>query len=166
MARDEDHRLEQWITAWGDALFRFALAYTHHPEEAQDVAQETFWRLYLSLRRHPQRPITPGWLFTTARHLVVDGWRRRRHETDWFEQPSKDTTAEAEWINRLSVAEVLDRLSPTDRECLIYFYFAQWPVAKIAHALGVSEETVRTRLVRARRHFRKNWEEHNEGPSF
>ena len=71
------------VHEWGDKIAQFALALTHDPDAAQAIAQETFVRLERWHAAHPERPISGGWLYTTARHLIVDQSRRRRPEVSW-----------------------------------------------------------------------------------
>jgi RNA polymerase sigma-70 factor (ECF subfamily) len=158
MAKHQDFGLETWIADWGDALYRYALTYTRDPHDAQDIAQETFWRLYLCLKKTPDQSITPGWLFTTARNLAVDRFRRRRREIPQRTPLNTAQVQDPDLLTAIDVATVLDSLSDQDRECLIYFYFAEWSVDQIATALKIQPQAVRTRLVRARRRFRERWE--------
>lgn len=65
-----------------------------------------------------------AWLFTTARHIVIDEWRARsvRPEvvTDELpEVPSPDGVDEA--MQSLLIAEALDRLTPDHRTVLVVF---------------------------------------------
>jgi len=151
-----------WVAEWGDKIAQFALAFTHDPEAAQDIAQETFLRLEEWHAAHPERQIHGGWLYTTARHLLIDHnrGRRRRPEVPWEggagagqEVPSFETTV----ATRLSVQRTLDGLRPSDRECLFLFYYQEWSIAEIAQHLGVSAVTVRGRLFRARQRFARAW---------
>ena len=63
----------------GDALFSHAVRLTNGDRQrAEDLVQETFLRAW----RHPEvldpsRGSVRSWLFTTARNLAIDAWRRR-----------------------------------------------------------------------------------------
>ena len=50
------------------------------PEEARDVAQETFLRLHASLDRYDERRDFVNWLYRIARNLSIDLLRRRRRQ--------------------------------------------------------------------------------------
>jgi len=54
--------INQWIADWGDTIARFVLSHTHDRQLAQNIAQETFWRIYQWHEHHP--------------HQVVRGRRR------------------------------------------------------------------------------------------
>ena len=151
-----------WVAEWGDKIAQFALAFTHDPEAAQDIAQETFLRLEQWHAAHPQRQVHGGWLYTTARHLLIDRsrGRRRRPEVSWegWEGPDPEASGfETTVATRLSVQRTLDGLPASDRECLFLFYYQDWSIAEIARHLGVTAVTVRGRLFRARQRFAQAW---------
>ena len=48
------------------------------PQEAEDAAQETFWRAYQALRRYDQQRSFVTWLLSIAAHYCIDQQRKRR----------------------------------------------------------------------------------------
>lgn len=62
-------------------VYSLALRMLRVPEDAEDVTQETFVRMFRALDRYdPTRPFT-AWLFTIAARLSIDHIRRRRVKT-------------------------------------------------------------------------------------
>lgn len=116
---------------------------------AQDVVQETLLRAW----RHPEvldpeRGSPRAWLFTTARHIVIDEWRARsiRPEvvTDQLpEVAAPDGVDEAmqSWL----VAAALNRLTPDHRAVLVECFYRGHTVAEAAARLGVPAGTVKSR---------------------
>ena len=96
-------------------------------------------------RRRPLR----AWLYTVARNIVIDEWRRQRtrRETPVAEVPERGTGDDAvdqlllSWV----VAEAITRLSPEHRAVLLECYYRGRPVAEAARRLGVPEGTVKSR---------------------
>ncbi|MFZ5852226.1 MAG: sigma-70 family RNA polymerase sigma factor [Actinomycetota bacterium] len=125
---------------------------------AEDVVQEALLRAW----RHPQvlesgRGSPRAWLYTTARHIVIDQWRARtaRPEVLSDHLPDRAGPDEAEvavrgWL----VAEALDRLQPAHREVLVECYFQGRSVAEVSRHLGVPEGTVKSRTHYALRALR------------
>ena len=125
---------------------------------AQDVVQETMLRAW----RHPEvldgarGPVRP-WLFTVARHIVVDEWRRHRSDRDvpleLGAEAAEDDRTDAvldSWI----VGDALTRLSPDHRAVLEQCYFQGRSTADAARVLGVPEGTVKSRAHYALRALR------------
>lgn len=125
---------------------------------AQDVLQETLLRAW----RHPEvlqpeRGSARAWLFTTARHIVIDEWRARsvRPEVLTDNVPDRATSdgvdeAMQSWL----VAEALDRLSPEHRGVLVECFYRGHTVAEAAERLGVPPGTVKSRTHYALRALR------------
>src|SRR5437016_14187928 len=63
----------------GDALFAYALRMcSGDRQRAEDLVQETLLRAWQHPEAlDPQRGSVRAWLFTTARNLAIDAWRRR-----------------------------------------------------------------------------------------
>ena len=118
------------------------------------MAQETFLRLTVWVRRHPEAEPTLAWLFTVAHNVAVDLWRRHRATPVAAPEVGADSP---DLVQRLAVRAVMERLRARDRLCLWLFYYGDWSVAEIARAQGVPEATVKTRLHRARKRFAAVW---------
>lgn len=148
---------DTWVAAWGDRLTQFAYTYTENWGSAQDVAQETFLRLYRQWQAGP--PVHPGWLFTVARNLCIDA--KRRAEPHPLRGGHADAGEESA-VRRLLVRELLDRLPPRDREVLWLFYYGGLSMAEVAGVLGIPARQVKTGLYRARQRFRALWGDDDE----
>ncbi len=135
----------------GDALYGHALRLTGGDRErAEDLVQETLLRAW----RHPEaldpsRGSVRGWLFTTARNLAIDAWRRRTARvgevvTDSVpERPAPDETDRAleSWL----LSDALRQLSVPHREVLVECFYRGRSVAEAATRLGVPAGTVKSR---------------------
>ncbi len=135
---------------------------------AEDVVQETLLRAW----QHPEALRTGrkdgssvrAWLLTVARHLVIDGERRRRsrpHEVELvagsersLEEPAYDQVLSA-W----EVADALGALSPEHRAVIVELYYRDRSVADAARELGVPQGTVKSRAYYALRALRAACEE-------
>lgn len=130
-------------------LWSFVVSLTGDRVAAQDIVQETLLRAW----RHPE-VLDPasgsprGWLFTVARHLVIDDWRTRRSRLETVtdtvpDVDTADTTDRAlqSWV----VLEALGRLSTDHRAVLAECYYGGRSVADAARTLGIPEGTVKSR---------------------
>lgn len=143
----------------GPALWRFAMRLTGGDRaRAEDVVQETLLRAWRSPRILEAGPdARQAWLFTVARHLVIDEWRsgHARLEIttgDVPERAGRDETDDA--LQTWLVAEALQRLSPEHRQVLVECYFLGRSVADAAEHLGVPAGTVKSRTHYALRGLR------------
>jgi len=148
----QDEPLGILMSRHGDELVRFFLLRSRDPHAAQDLANETFFRIVSKARTfEPKKPFRP-WFFTVALN-VWRGWQRRRKppevplqalpEAAEVEPPS--TSAR----NEERAARLLDQLSDVDREILELRHYEGLKLKEIAKRLGLSPGAVYTRLFRA-----------------
>jgi RNA polymerase sigma-70 factor, ECF subfamily len=163
---DDDAQLLRALHAeHAEALFAHAVRLTNGDRQrAEDLVQETLLRAW----QHPEaldpsRGSVRAWLFTTARHLAIDAWRRRTARVGEVitdsppELPSVDETERA--VESWLVADALARLSPSHREVLVECFYRGRSVAEAAARLGVPTGTVKSRTYYALRSLRLVLEE-------
>jgi len=151
-------------------ILRFLARRVHDHHAAEDLTQETLLRGMLHARklRHPRA--ATAWLLRIAWHVALDWHRRRMRRGDWpptvtrdervalvgepcalLEQEEERRRAEL-WRGRLR--EGLGRLGPLDRVLLIGYHFVGLGCQELALRSGLSRDSVKQRLCRARRRLR------------
>ncbi|MCR5718662.1 MAG: RNA polymerase sigma factor [Oscillospiraceae bacterium] len=118
-----------------DKIFKYCSSRISSRETAEDITQETFLRFL----EHPeyQGKHALQYLYTIARNLCVDTYRKQPEEELPEEIPDTHS-GESEWIDRIALRTVLDRLPPEDREIIVLRYVSELSVADIARIHGVS----------------------------
>lgn len=139
-------------------------------QEAEDLAQDVFLRLYRSRKRYRPRAKFSTWLFHIARNVARNALRRRRRRplqpigdlihsdvavecllTGQSDTPSQPLErAELSHVVRRAMAELLDR----QRMALELQMDADQTYAEIAHELDMSPKAAKSLLYRARTHLR------------
>ena len=130
-------------------VYRYVLAVTRSPDEAEEVTADTFERALRSWAEVPPRPI--AWLLLTARRIATDRWRRARRLTRILAAnnvqansiAAKDPEMDA-WFS--SLAKVL---SPRQQEALVLRYQRDLTDAEIGAVMRLSESGVRSLVARA-----------------
>jgi RNA polymerase sigma-70 factor (ECF subfamily) len=169
--------LNRLIGRWQRPLISFAYRYLQNSADAQDMAAETFVRLYQ--RRMGLRPDTnlPAWLFTTLTNLCHNHHRwKRRHPTVSFGSPSADSGPNGRMPDSIDPAtnelgpdaalaqdESLDALRkaiealPHDlKVSVLLHHYEHLSYREIAAIAKCSERGVETRLYRARLQLRQH----------
>lgn len=128
------------------------------PVIAADLTQETYLRV-AGLSENTTLLNPRAYLFTTARHVLVDHWRsaRTRHEASANETVMARTPDPAPAIDTVLLsreeldilAQAVDALPPRTREVFRLHKFEQLSYAEIAQQLGMARNTVMVHMTRA-----------------
>jgi len=154
------------VEGWRGRVYGFCWRMTGNRATAEDLAQEVFLHLFQVLRRwDPDRPFAP-WMRRVMTNVVLNRLRGRRLPVtsldlrpDGAPLPpdprAEDPLASADRREALAHLRVaMAGLPPTLRTVVALRYTEDLSVAEIADALELPENTVKTRLFRAREALR------------
>jgi len=155
--------------AWGDLVARhtrrvFGLAYRFvgRVDEAEDLTQETFVKVYQNLDRYNETDGSfPTWLMTVARNQAIDHYRRRKEERlrrtdepdgmDTLTSPEEGPHRKMEREERVQMVRRGLRTLPLDlREPLVLCDLQGLPYEEAATILQIPLGTVKSRINRGR----------------
>lgn len=140
----------------GSELVRFFLIRSRDPHAAQDLANETFYRIFSKAWTfEPKKPFRP-WFFTVATN-VFRAWQRRKKPPEVPLEKVAETAEDAPPAEPSdAAARLLEQLSEVDREILVLRHYEGLKLQEIAKRLGLSPGAVYTRLFRALEKLRSN----------
>lgn len=152
---------EPLMRAHQEAIFRLAFLLLGDPDDADDIAQETFVRAWNHLRRFDAaRPLRP-WLLRIAANLAHN---RHRSAGRYLDALLRTFRAEApasgieensvQNIESQQVWQAVRRLNLADQQIIYLRYFLDLPVSETAQIMQVAEGTVKSRLNRALKRLR------------
>lgn len=169
---DED-AFAQLVARHGRRVFTIARHFFRSPETVEDIAQETFTKVYFSLAGYRRGASFEQWVARIAVNNCYDELRRRKKrgeslltelaedDATWLETKLAHVSFERHFSEgeRAHAAEVTDRLlsglSPDDRLILVLLHAEESSVREIAGLLGWSEAKVKIRAFRARHAMRR-----------
>jgi len=149
---------------YGDTIYTMAYRLTGNRDEARDLAQDVFVRVYRNLDRY--RPGTfEGWLYQITKNLFLDRVRRRARvwmeplpDEEW-RQPAESGPGPAEHVDatvlRSDLEIALDELPLVFRTAVVLCDIQGLSYEEIADATGWPIGTVRSRIHRGRRQLRQ-----------
>lgn len=152
---------EELVRTYQGRVYGLALRYLKNPEEARDVAQEAFVRVYRGLDGFDGRRPFPGWLLLVTRNLCIDHVRRRaaRPPVDDVpvepgSEPAASTPSAEDALDsrgrRGLLYRALDRLTPINREIVLLKEIHGLSLEEVARALDIPVGTAKSRSCRAR----------------
>lgn len=141
-----------------------------HPQEAEDLAQEVFLRVYRTRQKYSPKAKFSTWLFTIANNLALNALRdRQRRKALPLEvrESGANVTAPADDraptpnqpMQQQELAEVvrraLDDLNERQRVAVVLNKFEDMGYAEIAEVMGLTTKAVKSLLSRARGRLRE-----------
>ncbi|MEA4846929.1 MAG: sigma-70 family RNA polymerase sigma factor [Clostridiaceae bacterium] len=148
---------ETLIERYKKAIYNTAFRMMGNREEAEDVSQEAFIRMYNSLSRYNPEYKFITWALKITTNLCLDSLRKRKAETvpidEGFEIKDGKDTPEEEYIrqeNQKLVQDAIRSLPDKYREFLILFHNRNLSYQEIMDITGESLTIVKNRLYRAR----------------
>jgi RNA polymerase sigma-70 factor (ECF subfamily) len=146
-------------------VVRLAYRLTRDPDEAKDIAQDSFLRAYRRIEEfRPDRPFA-HWLFVIARNASFDALRRRRRAAAFVSAEAEEVAGELgpeelalrnDEAGRVQAALCL--LPGRYREVLELYYVSGLRYREIADELAIPLGTVKTYIARAKRRLRTELE--------
>ena len=173
VARGNSAALEVLYDRYASIILGISLKVTGDQALAEDVLQETFWRVWQSAATYqPQLGSFTGWLFRIARNLAIDVYRRRNVRPqaisgvegsdpilDEMPDPNTDVPEQAQSIlkNR-QIRKALASLPVVQRQVIEMAYFYGMTRQEIAEATGEALGTIHTRARLALQKLRGEFE--------
>jgi len=157
----DDLAWEALVRLFQARVYAVASSYMRNAEEARDVAQEIFVRVYERVESfHEDRAFLP-WILRVSRNVCIDALRRQKarpRATDVLSEETvqvasagptpEETTASGSARDLLYRA--MDRMSDSDREILMLKEIQGLKVEEISNLLKIPIGTVKSRCNRAR----------------
>lgn len=155
--------LEQLFMRYQRQVYQLALGITRDAETAEEVLQDTFYRLYNHAGELDNSlPLLP-WLYRVAANLSYNQARRRSFWSEPFHvlaerlrvpvRRQPEQIAEQHEL-QATVRALLDELPPNHRAVLVLHYLEEYSIPEIAAILDCPEGTVKSRLHHARKLLR------------
>jgi RNA polymerase sigma-70 factor (ECF subfamily) len=170
--KGEEQAFETLVRRHEARAIRVARNMVPSDEDAQDLAQEAFLRVFRSLERFDFAHEFTTWLYRIVTNLAIDHLRKRRPQFSTTplvddedrepeivdprgEQPS-DAMEERERASEVQAC--LSALAPHFQSVLVLREFEDLACNEIAQIVGATHVTVRWRLHRGRKLFQEEWE--------
>jgi RNA polymerase sigma-70 factor, ECF subfamily len=152
---------EELIRRLQGRVYGFAYQHLRDSEEAHDLAQEIFVKLYRNLKRYDvDRPFEP-WFWKLAANTSIN-YRRKRVPlpAESSEELADDSSALPR--HDPALVQALSLLDPSYRLPVLLHYYADLSLEQVAQTLHSSVSAIKSRLHRARAQLRNSLAEAEE----
>jgi len=140
---------------YGPILLRLTRRHLRNDELAEEIVQQTFFRLHGARNDFRRGSKLRPWVMTIAMNLVREHWRRTKRRKMTSLEVETQAAPEADFMplelrQRSDLLHVaLEKLPTSQREVVELHWFQERPYAEVAQIVGTSEGAVRVRAHRA-----------------
>jgi RNA polymerase sigma-70 factor, ECF subfamily len=171
--RGDQDAFEQLVRAYDQSVLRLAMNLLRSPEDARDVYQEAFLRVYRNLDSFRFDCSFHTWLYRIVTNICLDQLRKRKvrkeespvvdtpdgplDRMDAFEEDSADSDPERSMWNRQlknKIETALQDLTPRERMVFELRHYQGLRLRNIGEMLGTTEEAAKNCLFRATQKMR------------
>lgn len=154
MMHSDEQAFREVMENYSDYLLRIAYLYIKDWQVAEDIVQETFLSYYVKFEQFEERASLKTYLVRIVINKCKDylkSWKYRKLTlTNQFFGTKKDAATAIQNEERLDIANAVLSLPIHLREVIIHYYYEELSVLEVASLLSLSDNTVKTRLRRAR----------------
>jgi len=144
------------------------MRYTRDSDQAMDVLQEGFVKVFNNLERYTGVGSFEGWIRRIMVNLSIDRFRKLKHDfillgenqsvEDWEEETEEENDDVDDMIYDITPEQVIDamqQLSPAYRTVFNLYVYEDHTHQDIAEALGISVGTSKSNYAKARKNMKK-----------
>ena len=152
--------LEQLMNDYGDYCYKIAYLYVKDFGAAEEIVQDVFVDYYSKQQFRGDASIKTFLVKMTvykSQNYLRSFKALKRQWTDTYEESRNSNNPEeivTSKTQQQSLVQALFKLPIKYREVLIFYYYEDYTIKEISQLLAMSENTVKTRLVRAREKLR------------
>jgi len=160
--------LNELVISQQQYVYSIAMSVLHHPDDASDLTQDAFVRLFRSIRQYNGESRFTTWLYRLVVNLGRDELRRRGRQVPELIGPTDDDDLDPVTLivdevderdpqqalenaeTRRMLNECLELLDPQYRMALTLYYFHDQKYNDIADAMGIPLNTVKSHIRRGK----------------
>ncbi len=138
------------VDDYSDGLYRFILKISKNKEDAKDIVQTSFEKLWVN-RNKVELLKAKSYLFTVAYHLMIDQLRKdtKMVITDSFDENVNTVSQKSSELKQI-LLEAINQLNPTQKSLILLKDYEGYSYQEIGDIMQLSESQVKVYLHRAR----------------
>ncbi len=154
----------QLVEKYKSYSFTVALRIVHSREDAEEIAQDVFVKIYHMLHTFQGASSFKTWLYAITYRTAIDYTRRnRKHQHDALDtglplsDPSQQLNTGQDHLKQM-LNVLLAKLKPADAALITFFYLEDLSIREISEITGLGSNNIKTRLFRLREQLRSTLE--------
>lgn len=154
----DDSALEEIVKTYKDGLMLYIHGFVHNLSVAEELMEETFFRLIVKKARFVEKNSFKTWLYTIGRNVAIDYLRHRSKLVDTpAEELGNYLPDEADLVEtflaeerKIAIHRSMEKLNPEYRQILWLLYFEEFSHAEAAAIMKKNSRQITNLLYRAK----------------
>jgi len=158
--RGDLHAFEYILSFYEKAIYNYVLRIVRNSQNAKDITQETFIKVYTHRKDIDPEKNIKTWIFTIATNTAYDLLRgkKRKNEISIDEDDETISSLQTYYVQEGLISDVdkaLTQINSEYRKALVLFYQQGFEYKEIAEILGVPINTVKTHISRGKEQLKE-----------
>lgn len=155
---------ERLVEKYQSTVFRIAIGLLHNKEDAEEIVQDVFIKVYKSLSSFDAKAAFSTWLYRVTVNSSLNVLRKKKRQKLWVELSdilqlrSKEKQADVQMVEQSDNAliyEVMNELPAMQRVAFILSKYEELPQARVAEILHLSTGAVEQLIYRAKKNLQQ-----------
>ncbi len=162
---NDRHLQEMLYRKYADGMFSVACTYCENDEEAADILQEGFIRVFRSLKKHDTTKSLGGWIRIIVINTALEHYNKKKRHLEVLKEYSQEGQQDFEFFESSNSIEIIKYVNslPTKAQMVLKLYTIEgYAHQEIATALNISVGTSKSQLNRAKMLLREMIKPSNE----
>jgi RNA polymerase sigma-70 factor (ECF subfamily) len=151
--KNDRHLQEKLYRKYADSMFTVACNYSTSDDEAADILQESFIKVFRKLKDHDQMKSLGGWIKRIVINTALEFYRKNKRHQEVLEDYFQEETVSDnlfENVNQVDVIRYVNKLPSKAQIVIKLFSIEGYGHQEIAEALNISVGTSKSQLNRAK----------------
>ena len=145
---------EEAIKHFSDTVYRVAMNMLRNESDTHDVFQEVFLRFVKHKKKFESLEHAKAWFIRVTINCCKDFFRKQKNHQDL----DMATSIPAVEDRQYGMTEYVQALDEKYRIVVHLYYYEQYKISEISDFLKENENTIKTRLARAKKILKEQWE--------
>lgn len=138
-------QFEYLVEKYSDVIYRVVYSYCKNRLDAEDIIQNTFFKLYTTQREFQSEEHIKNWLYRVAIHDAIN-----LKKSKWYNIQSLPDDYYMETKEQKELYDDIMRLPNKYRIVILLYYYSGYKIKEIAQIINKKESTIQTWLQRGR----------------
>lgn len=143
------------VDEYADRLYRFIVKNIQDAEEAKDIVQEAYTRLWLKIGEVSAAKVK-SYLFSTAYHVMIDMIRKKKHKTEYLGQMPENPSHHDNYSDLSEILHAaINKLPDIQRTVILLRDYEGYSYDEIAEITGLNQSQVKVYIFRGRMYLKQ-----------